>query len=328
MGIETKFLGLNLASPIIVGSCGLSTTIGNLEKIHKAGAGAVVLKSIFEEQILFDIKRSTSTYTPYDTFGDSYDYLTNHIEANSIEQYLNLIREAKKNIPALPIIGSINCFNFGNWINYAKRLQEAGCDALELNMFYIPFNVETSTDDIDRLFSDTIHALRKIINIPIIIKTGTYFTDLAKFLQHLSWTGISAVTLFNRATNWDIDIENKKIVHGPILGTPNDIFMPLRWTSILSPKLRCQISASGGVYTGTDVVKLLLAGASTVQVVSTLYKNGIEHITTMNDELKQWMERNNYNSINDFRGSMSIKSSKNASQFERIHFMKYFSEIN
>ncbi|MBP5759224.1 MAG: diguanylate cyclase, partial [Bacteroidales bacterium] len=107
-----------------------------------------------------------------------------------------------------------------------------------------------------------------------------------------------------------------------------DIFMPLRWTSILSPKLRCQISASGGVYTGTDVVKLLLAGASTVQVVSTLYKNGIEHITTMNDELKQWMERNNYNSINDFRGSMSIKSSKNASQFERIHFMKYFSEIN
>ncbi|MBO4740014.1 MAG: dihydroorotate dehydrogenase-like protein [Bacteroidales bacterium] len=328
MSISTKFMGMELSSPIIVGSCGLSTTMTGLEKMHKAGAGAVVLKSIFEEQILFNIKKHTSSYTtPYDTFGDSYDYIANHIEANDIEKYLNLIREAKKSFP-MPIIGSINCSNFGNWINYAKHLQEAGCDAIELNLFYIPFNVNTSHDDIQRLFSDTIQALRRIVTIPLIIKTGNYFTDLAKFMQQLSWTGISAITLFNRATNWDIDTETRQIVHGPVTSSPNDFFLPLRWTAILSKKLRCEISASGGVQTGNDVIKLLLAGASTVQVVSSLYNNGIEHIATMNNELSQWMERNNYKSISNFRGSMAIKSNEDASQFERIHFMKYFSEIN
>lgn len=328
MDTSTKFVGLDLRSPIIVGSCGLSTTMPGLEKMYKSGAGAVVLKSIFEEQILFDIKKNTASFTtPYDTLGDSYDYIANHIEINSIEQHLNLIREAKANFP-LPIIGSINCSNFGNWVNYAKYFQDAGCDALEINLLYLPFNVNTSHDDIQRLFTDTLLALRRTITIPIIIKTGHYFTDLAKFLQQLSWTGVSAFTLFNRATNWDIDVETKKIVHGPILGTPNDIFMPLRWTAVLSKKLSCEISASGGVYTGLDAVKLLLAGASTVQVVSTLYQNGIEHIATMNDELLQWMERNNYQSIKDFKGLMAIKQNENVSEFERIHFMKYFSEIN
>lgn len=328
MSISTKFMGLELNSPIIAGSCGLSTTMQGLEKMYKSGAGAVVLKSIFEEQILFDIKKNTSTYTnPYDHFGDSYDYIANHIEANALERHLDLVRQAKSNFP-MPIIGSINCSNFGNWVNYAKLFQDAGCDALEINMFYIPFNVNTSHDDVQRLFSDTVQALRRIIAIPILIKVGTYFTDLAKFMQQLSWTGISGITLFNRATNWDIDVDEKKIVHGPVMGSPNDLFLPLRWTAILSKKLRCDISASGGVYTGNDVVKMLLAGASTVQVVSTLYKNGIEHIATMNDELCHWMERNNYQSINEFKGSMAIMTNQDASQFERIHFMKYFSEIN
>ena len=327
MSTSTKFVGLALSSPIIVGSCGLSTTMSSLEKMYEAGAGAVVLKSIFEEQILFNIKKHTANYTtPYDSFGDSYDYIANHLEANSIEQYLELIRKAKANIP-IPIIGSINCCNFGNWITYAKYLQDAGCDALELNLFYIPFSVNTSQDDIQRLFSNTIQALRRIVTIPIIIKVGNYFTDLAKFMQQLSWMGISAITLFNRATNWDINVDTRQIVHGPITSSPNDLFNPLRWTAILSKKIRCEISASGGVFSGNDVVKMLLAGASTVQTVSSLYQYGIEHITTMNKELSQWMERNNYQTINDFQGTMAIQNNEDASQFERIHFMKYFSEI-
>ena len=328
MDTRTKFVGLDIASPVIVGSCGLSTTMQGLEKMYKAGAGAVVLKSIFEEQILFDIKKNAANYyTPYETFGDSYDYIANHIESNALEQYLNLVRDAKREFP-MPIIGSINCNTFGNGVNYAKHFQDAGCDALEINLLYLPFNVNTSHDDIQRLFTDTIQSLRRIISIPLIIKVGSYFTDLAKFMQQISWTGISAVTLFNRPASWDIDVDTRQIVHGPIAGSPNDIFMPLRWTAILSKKIRCDISASGGVYTGNDVVKMLLAGADSVQVVSTLYKNGIEHIATLNNELKQWMERNNFNSISEFQGSMAIKTSQDVSQFERIHFMKYFSEIN
>ena len=321
-------MGLELNSPIIAGSCGLSTTMQGLEKMYKSGAGAVVLKSIFEEQILFDIKKNTASFaTPYDTFGDSYDYIANHTESNSINQYLNLIREAKQNFP-IPIIGSINCSHFGNWVKYAQHLQDAGCDALEINLLYLPFSVETRYEDIERMFSDILQALRRVVTIPVMVKVGHYFTDLAKFMQQLSWQGISALTLFNRTTNWDIDVDTQKIVHGPVIGNTEDIFQPLRWTAILSKKIRCEISASGGVYTGNDVVKMLLAGASTVQVVSALYKNGIEHIATMNDELCRWMERNNYQSISDFKGAMAIKTNDDASQFERIHFMKYFSEIN
>lgn len=328
MDTRTKFVGLDIASPIIVGSCGLSTTMQGLEKMYKAGAGAVVLKSIFEEQILLEIKKNAANYsTPYETFGDSYDYIANHIETNALEKHLNLVREAKENFP-MPIIGSINCSTFGNWVNYAKQFEDAGCSALEINMLYLPFNVNTSHDDIQRLFSDTIQALRRTVSLPLIIKVGSYFTDLAKFMQQLSWTGIAALTLFNRAASWDIDVNTRQIVHGPGTGSPEDIFMPLRWTAILSKKVRCDISASGGVFSGNDVVKMLLAGASTVQVVSTLYKNGIEHIATLNNELKHWMESNNYNSISDFNGAMAMKTNSDASQFERIHFMKYFSDIN
>ncbi len=328
MNTNTKFAGLDIVSPIIVGSCGLSTTLQGLEKMYQSGAGAVVLKSIFEEQILMEIKKNTANYSnPYETFGDSYDYIANHIETNALETHLNLVRKAKASFP-MPIIGSINCSTFGNWVTYAKQFQDAGCDALEINMLYLPFNVNTSHDDVQRLFSDTVQALRRIITIPIIIKVGAYFTDLAKFLQQLSWTGISALTLFNRAASWDIDTEKREIVHGSIVGSPDDLFMPLRWTAILSKKVRCDISASGGVYTGNDAVKMLLAGASAVQVVSTLYKNGIGHIANINNELKQWMERNNYNTIDEFKGSMAMKTNDDASQFERIHFMKYFSEIN
>ena len=322
--ISTKFLGLELKSPIISGSCGLTSKLDNLIQMEKAGVGAVVLKSLFEEQITFDIQKNTGFISNFD-HGESYDYIANHIEGHEIDKYMSLIIEAKK-VLQIPIIASINCISYSNWVNYAKKLQDAGADAIEINFMYLPFSQNISYDDIERLFSDTILALRRSISIPIIIKVGKYFTDMAKFLHKLSWSGVNAITMFNKNINFDIDTEKEELKHTSIISDKSMLYDTLRWTALLSGKIRCDISASSGVLTGDDVVKTLLSGAQTVQVVSALYSNGVEYIKDMTDYLKQWMEKKGYKSIDDFRGKLRVNDNDN-SQFVRTQFMRYYAEI-
>ncbi|MDO4217161.1 MAG: dihydroorotate dehydrogenase-like protein [Bacteroidales bacterium] len=326
MNTQTKYMGLNIESPVIVGSCGLTNSIDDLKKCEDAGAGAVILKSVFEEQIIFDIKHSASVYAPTDQYGGSYDYIAAHVAADAMDRHFTLICNAKEHL-RIPIVGSINCYSFENWLSYAKRFQEAGCDALELNMAILPYETETSSDDVDRLFQNVIQTLKKTISIPISIKVSSYFTDMAKFMQQLSWTGISGITMFNKALNIDVDVESMNLTHAPSLSTPDEIYNTLRWVAILSNKLRCPISASTGVFSGNDVVKMLLAGAQTVQVVSCLYKNGIDYLKTINCELRTWMEQHNMESIDQFRGKLAVKPNEEASMFLRTQFMKYFAEI-
>lgn len=326
MNTQTKYMGLNIESPVIVGSCGLTNSIDDLKKCEDAGAGAVILKSVFEEQIIFDIKHSASVYAPTDQYGGSYDYIAAHVAADATDRHFTLICNAKEHL-SIPIVGSINCYSFENWLSYAKRFQEAGCDALELNMAILPYETETSSDDVDRLFQNVIQTLKKTISISISIKVSSYFTDMAKFMQQLSWTGISGITMFNKALNIDVDVESMNLTHAPSLSTPDEIYNTLRWVAILSNKLRCPISASTGVFSGNDVVKMLLAGAQTVQVVSCLYKNGIDYLKTINCELRTWMEQHNMESIDQFRGKLAVKPNEEASMFLRTQFMKYFAEI-
>ena len=275
MDTKTKYLGLELKNPIIVGSCGLTADIDKLTAIEAAGAGAVVLKSIFEEQIIHDIKRNTHIVAPTDNYGDSYDYIAQHVADDSMGRFFSTIREAKRRL-SIPIIGSINCFSYENWITYASKFQEAGCDALELNMAILPYETSLSSDDVERTFSQIITTLRKSITIPISIKVGTYFTDMARQLQQLSWTGIQGITMFNKSVQVDIDTDKMELKNASYLSSQEDLYNTLRWVAIMGKKMRCDISASTGVQTADDVVKLLLAGASSVQVVSCLYKNGIE----------------------------------------------------
>lgn len=326
MNTNTKYLGLDIASPIIAGSCGLTNDIENLKRLEAAGAGAVIIKSVFEEQIIFDIKRNLSMMAPTDSYGMSYEYVANHVADDSLGKHFDLIREAKKQLH-IPVVGSINCYSFENWMTYTQRFQEAGCDALELNMAILPYETTLSYEDVDRLFSDIINTLKKSVSIPVSIKVSQHFTDMANFMQRLSWMGVNGITMFNKSLNVDIDTDKMQIVHAPSLSTPDEIYNTLRWVAILSKKLRCDISASTGVHTANDVVKLLLAGAGTVQVVSSLYKNGVDYMRTLNDGLKEWMKSKGYESIDQFRGQLAVKANDQASMFFRTQFMKHFAEL-
>lgn len=326
MDTSTKYLGLDLKSPIIVGSCGLTADVDKMVAMEKAGAGAVVLKSVFEEQIIYDIKRNTHVVAPTDNYGDSYEYIAAHVADDSLSKHFQMIRDAKRRL-TIPVIGSINCFSYENWLTYAIKFQEAGCDALELNMAILPYETSLSADDVERTFSQIINTLRKSISIPISIKVGTYFTDMAKQMQQLSWMGIQGVTMFNKSVQVDIDIEKETLQNASYLSNPEDLYNTLRWVAILSKKMRCDISASTGVYSADDVVKMLLAGATTVQVVSSLYKNGIDTLAQLNQGLNAWMEKKGYSSLSQFRGKLAVQPNDKASVAMRTQFMKYFAEI-
>ena len=263
---------------------------------------------------------------PTDNYGDSYEYIAQHVADDSLEKHFSMIREAKRRL-SIPVIGSINCFSYENWLTYAMKFQEAGCDALELNMAILPYETSLSSDDVERTFTQIINTLRKSVSIPISIKVGTYFTDMAKQMQQFSWMGIQGVTMFNKSVQVDIDIENEMLKNATYLSTPEDLFNTLRWVAILSKKMRCDISASTGVFTSADVVKMLLAGATTVQVVSCLYKNGIDTIRELNSGLQAWMEKKGYDSIARFRGKLAVQPTDKASVAMRTQFMKYFAEI-
>lgn len=326
MDTRTKYLGLELKSPIVAGSCGLTSDIDKLAEMEAAGAGAVILKSVFEEQIIHDIKRNTHVVAPTDNYGDSYEYIAQHVADDSLGKHFSLIREAKRRL-TIPVIGSINCYSYENWLTYASKFQEAGCDAIELNMAILPYETSLSADDVERTFSQIINTIRKSVSIPVSIKVGTYFTDMAKQMQQLSWMGIQGVTMFNKSVEMDVDIENECLKNASYLSTPEQLYNTLRWVAILSKKMRCDISASTGVNTGDDVVKLLLAGADTVQVVSCLYRNGVGYLRELNDGLKAWMERKGYDNLQQFRGKLAVMPTDKASIAMRTQFMKYFAEI-
>ncbi len=326
MDTKTKYLGLELKSPIMVGSCGLTADVDKMVEMERAGAGAVVLKSVFEEQIIYDIKRNTHIVAPTDNYGDSYEYIAQHVADDSLNRHFQMIRDAKQRL-TIPVIGSINCFSYENWITYASKFQEAGCDALELNMAILPYETSLSADDVERTFNQVITALKKSISIPISIKVGTYFTDMAKQMQQLSWMGIQGVTMFNKNVQVDIDTESETMKNASWLSNPGEIYNTLRWVAILSKKMRCDISASTGVYSADDVVKMLLAGADTVQVVSCLYKNGIDTLRQLDEGLRQWMQKKGYDSVDQFRGKLAVQPNDKASVAMRTQFMKYFAEI-
>lgn len=326
MDTKTKYLGLELKSPVLVGSCGLTSDVEKMQQMEAAGAGAVVVKSVFEEQIIYDIKRNTHMVAPTDNYGDSYEYIAQHVADDSLERHFTMIRKAKQAL-TIPVIGSINCFSYENWLTYAKRFEDCGCDALELNMAILPYETSMSADDVERTFTQIISTLRKSISIPISIKVGPYFTDMAKQMQQLSWMGIQGVTMFNKSVQVDIDIDNEILKNASYLSTPEEIHNTLRWVALLNKKMRCDISASTGIYTSDDVVKMLLAGATTVQVVSCLYKNGIDTLRELNSGLQAWMEKKGYESIAKFRGKLAVAPAEKASIAMRTQFMKYFAEI-
>ncbi len=322
MKLKTTYLGLELQSPVIVSSSTLTGSVESIKRCAEAGAGAVVLKSIFEEQISSEIKREEG-YTDseiYDLYPEAQEYLNTFMRGTEVEIYERLIRESKK-VVDIPIIASINCSDEGEWIRIARELQAAGADALELNIAIAAFDRDIDPRKIEDEYVSILKKVEKNIKIPVSVKLGDHFTNISRMAFSLSKAGAKGLVLFNRFYNPDINIEKMKIVTGNSISSPKENHNALRWISLLSSQgIPCELSASRGVHTGEDVVKQILAGAKTVQICSTLYTNGIEYIKQINADIEAWMERHNFNDVESFRGI--VNKEEDIKVVERLQYLR------
>ncbi len=324
--LSTKYLGLNLKNPIIVGSCGLTNSLKDIKDLEDNGAAAVVLKSIFEEEIISEYEHELKKVASDDSNLEYYDYLDYQIKEDTIQRYISLIESCKKEIN-IPIIASINCKSATEWTFFAKKIEKAGADAIELNAFILPSDLERTAEETEKIYFDLVENVRKEVKIPVALKISFYFSNLAAIIKKLSETGINGLVMFNKFYSPDFDIDKRKVISSHVLSSPDDMTMSLRWIAMMSQRVSCDIAASTGIHDSKAMIKQLFAGANAVQIVSTLYKNGPSQIPLMLNEMKIWMKNNNFSSISDFQGSLAQIASHTPSIYERVQFMKYFGEF-
>jgi dihydroorotate dehydrogenase (fumarate) len=316
-------MGMQLRNPIIAGSSGLTSSVKGVRQLEEGGAGAVVLKSIFEEEILYEMDHILGGKDLKSYQLEQYDYYDYQIRKDNLNRYTSLIKGCKNEV-SIPVIASVNCVYSHEWTQYAKELQSAGADGLELNMFFLPMDFKRSTEEAEKAYFEIIEKVKREVSIPIALKISYHFTNLGPMIQRLSNTGISGLVVFNRFYRPDIDIDNFQVMPSSMLSTPEELLTSLRWVAIMSQKVGCDLAASTGVHEGKAVIKQLLAGAKAVQVVSALYRRGIEHLKQMLAELEEWMHKHGYENIGQFRGKMSQDKSTDPALYERVQFMKYF----
>lgn len=323
MNLKTTYLGIELKNPIVPSASPLSRTIHSLRSMEDFGASAVVLYSLFEEQIRHEMREidfhltqhSHSNAEAMSYFPDSDDYYIGP------DQYLEHIRDAKRALE-IPVIGSLNGSTLGGWVKYASEIQEAGADALELNIYYIPTDINISSSDVEKRYVEILKSVKKEITIPIAVKISPYFSSTANFAKQLVEAGANGLVLFNRFYQPDIDLESLQIEPSVRLSTSFSTRTPLRWIAILHNKLNIDLAASTGVHTAEDVLKLIAAGANITMLCSALLKNGVGHISDVLTNVNRWLIDHEYESLNQLRGSMSYKTVADPSSFERAHYMK------
>ncbi len=322
--LEVNYVGLTLRNPLIVASSGLTATADKVMSIEQTGAAAVVLKSLFEEQINYE----TGSLIMNHDYPEAEDYIRNYTKSNSVENYLNLIGEAKKSV-SIPVIASVSCISASDWVGFSRRIEDAGADALELNVFVIPVDKFSSSADIEKIYFDIAKKVTAIVKIPVVMKLGNHFTNVLAVVDRLYALGVKGVVMFNRFYEPDIDIDRMKLSSADVFSNPSDLRHVLRWTALVSDKVGLvDISASTGIHSWEAVVKQLLAGAKTVQVCSLLYKNGISEMTNLLRGLEDWMKKKGFGSVDEFCGKMSYRKIPDPSVYERSQFMKYFSSIH
>lgn len=323
--LETTYMGLQLKNPLVVSSSGLTNSVRKIKICEEKGAGAVVLKSLFEEQINNEAKHLISKDPANVSYPEAEDYIQTYLKGNSVATYLTLIKEAKEAV-SIPIIASINCVSSSDWTQFAKEIEKAGADAIELNVFIVPNDRNMSSSEYENLYYNIFNAVKKEVNIPVSMKLGIYFTNLFSVANRLNADGVDALVLFNRFYEPDIDIEDLKITSAEVLSTAGDIRRSLRWVGMLSDKIRgLEISASTGIHNGEGAIKQLLAGAKTVQICSTVYEHGFDQITNILEDITKWMDRKEFKTVDEFRGSLNYGSIQDPALYERAQFMKYFS---
>ena len=324
--LSTTYLGLQLQNPLVVSASSLSEKLGNLRRMEDSGAAAIVLQSLFEEQI--DIESNTLDHFLEQGTMSHPEALTYFPDMTAYnlgpEGYLEHVRRAKDAVK-IPIIGSLNGSSPGGWIEYAKKIEQAGADALELNIYYIPTSPDSAGEEVDRMYCDLVAQVKASLRIPVAVKISAYFSSLPNMARRLEAAGADALVLFNRFYQPDFDLENLEVVPNLILSTPHELLLRLNWVAILYGQIKADLAVTGGVHSGLDVLKAMMAGASVAMLTSALLKNGIGHLATVRAELGEWMEEHEYSSIRQMRGSMSQRAVANPAAFQRANYVRVLS---
>jgi dihydroorotate dehydrogenase (fumarate) len=326
--LETQYLGLKLRSPIVVSACTLSEEIDNILRMEDAGAGAVVMFSLFEEQIRREEEKlDLVTSLTQNIFAEASDYFPALEDYHvGTAQYLENLRMAKERV-RIPIIGSLNGITPEGWIDYARQLEEAGADALEVNIFYIPADIQLNGLEVEQRYLDIIKWVRETVQIPIAVKLNPYFSALGKTAARMQHVGADGLVLFNRFYQPDYDIRQLKIVHDLHFSEAAEIRLPLLWMAILSGQMDISLAATTGVQSANEVIKYILAGADVAMTASALYKHGISYLTTMQDDLQRWMEEMNFQSVDAFRGVMNQANISDPDAYERANYIRVLESV-
>ncbi|MCK5197337.1 MAG: dihydroorotate dehydrogenase-like protein [Spirochaetales bacterium] len=318
--LSTSYMGIDLTNPVIAASSSITSTLDGVKKCEDAGAGAVVLKSLFEEQITIDKNRMIGDMS-FDAYTDAYDFFNASSTDYYLDEYLGLVEDAKKAL-SIPVIASINCVSPGQWTDYAERFEDIGADALELNMFILPSNIATTGSAIEEIYLKILADVKKNINIPVAVKIGYHFSGMGNFIDTAAKNGADGIVLFNRFYKMDIDINNISLKAAPILSEPSEIHLALQWIALMSGEVSADFSAATGIHDAEGVIKHLLAGAKSVQLCSALLKNGVSRISDIKTEIETWMEKKEYGKISDFNGILSQENSTHPEAYERSQFIK------
>lgn len=318
--LSVKYSGLELKNPIIVGASNLVKDINNLKRLEDAGAAAIVYKSLFEEQIQLESLEMEQNLREYENRNAEMTSLFPDIEHGGPDEHLENLRKAKASV-GIPIIASLNAVNNDTWVEYAKLIQETGVDALELNFYAIPKDAEKDSDAIVNEQLDIIYNVKKNVTIPITVKLSLFYSNVLNVVNRMHTEGAEGIVLFNKLFQPDIDIEKESLYFPYLLSNEDDNRLPLRYSGLLHGNFKGSICANTGIYSGNDVAKMLLAGADCTQIVSTIYKNGLNHISTMLKDLEYWMDSKNYKVITDFKGKISRKNSKDPFAYRRSQYI-------
>jgi dihydroorotate dehydrogenase (fumarate) len=323
MNLTTRYLGFKLRTPLVPSASPLSEKIDNIKRMEDAGAPAVVFHSLFEEQVRRD-HHDLQYYLDQGTesYAESLSYFPDRAEFKvGPEAYLEHIAQAKAAVD-IPIIGSLNGTTFGGWMTYARQIEQAGADALELNIYSIPTDPEVGGEEIETRYLTILASIKAQLKIPVAVKLSPFFTNFAQFARRADRTGANALVLFNRFYQPDIELETLEISPNILLSTPMAMRLPMRWIAMLYGRVGANLAATSGIHRATDALKMLMAGTDVTMVCSILLRRGIEHLRVMEREMREWMEEHEYESVEQLKGSMSQKNCPDPSAFERAQYMR------
>jgi dihydroorotate dehydrogenase (fumarate) len=323
MDLSTKYLGLKLRSPLVVSASPLSEDLDNIRRMEDAGAAAVVLYSLFEEQLRQDrLEMHNHLQQGTESFAEALSYFPEPDEFKlGPEEYLRHIWEAKA-ATRIPIIASLNGSSVGGWMEYARQIQKAGADALELNIYYIPTDLSLSGEVVEDTYLNILRAVKKEVSIPVAVKLSPFFSNFANMAKRLDEVGANGLVLFNRFYQPDIELESLEVKPNILLSTPMAMRLPLRWIALLHGKVKASLAATSGIHRASDALKALLVGADVTMLCSTLIRHGIPQIAMIEREMTEWLEEHEYESIAQLKGSLSQKNCAEPAAFERAQYMK------